>query len=139
MEKTFQLSAEGSACRSFREGLRPLLGKAGLDDKASGEVLLAVQEVLTNVIRHTYKGKGGAIEISYKDEANQVQITVRDYGDKFDITKVKEPELPRKEPGGLGVFLVKRLMDQVNYDASCLDGNRLHLIKYKTSAKHAKP
>lgn len=131
MKKSFELISDTRQLEPFRHEMRGLLERAGFDDKATGEVLLAVQEALTNVIRHSYSDKKGAIKIDYQEDPEKVKISILDFGKKFDITQVPDPELPREVPGGLGIYLIKNVMDSVSYDSACAEGNLLHLIKYK--------
>ncbi len=133
MNKHFELQSDSRELAAFRETLKPLLAEGGLDDKAAGEVLVAVQEVLANIVRHTYAGGPGKIEVDVVCNAG-VTLSIRDYGRKFDLTQVPDPELPREEPGGLGIYLIKQLMDEVRYDSSFTEGNLLHLIKKPKSA-----
>jgi len=133
MEKKFELDSNSQQLKHFREELRPLLKQTGLDDKASGEVLLALQEALTNIVRHSYGSEGGKIQVDFSEDAGEVRFSIRDFGHKFDLTQVPDPVLPRDKPGGLGIFLIKQLMDRVTYDGSCNPGNLLHLIKLKSS------
>ena len=132
MDKKFELDSHSQQLRHFRDELRPLLQQAGLDDKASGEVLLALQEALSNIVRHSYGPQGGKIQVDFSEDAEKIQFWIRDFGCKFDLTKIPDPVLPREQPGGLGIYLIKKLMDRVAYDASCENGNRLHLVKLKS-------
>jgi len=131
LEKSFLLDADSRQLVTFRDQLRALLRNAALDEKASGEVLLAVQEALTNVLRHAYENSSGKIEVAFLEDNEKIKISICDFGKKFDLTKVPDPVLPRDKPGGLGVYLIKKLMDQVDYDTSFQEGNLLHLIKFK--------
>ena len=130
MEKTFQLEANSAAVANFRADLRELCQKAQLDDKPLNEVLLAVQEALTNVVRHAYEGKGGQVEVRFKDLGDTIEVSIRDHGKKFDLHSIPKPVLPPKKPGGLGVYLIKTLMDEVICDKTC-EGNLLTLRKSK--------
>ncbi len=131
MDKSFKIKADGASIAVFRSQLKELATRAGLDEKASGEVILAVQEALTNIVRHAYQGKSGTIEVRFKDCADRIEVSIRDHGKKFNPEDVPEPVLPPTKPGGLGVYLIKTLMDRVEYDASCKDGNHLILTKNK--------
>lgn len=131
MTQAFEFVSDAKHLAPFRAALRNALSKAGLREKAVGEVALAVDEALTNVIRHAYGGKEGKIQIEFKDYPDRVEIAVRDFGTKFDPTAMPMPELPPKKPGGLGIYFIKTLMDKVAYDKGCKDGNRLCLTKYK--------
>jgi anti-sigma regulatory factor (Ser/Thr protein kinase) len=131
VKKTFELGGDPRELPLLRKDLRLLLREAGFDDKASGGVVLAVAEVVTNIIRHAYQGGQGKIEVGFLDEPDYIKISIRDFGRKFDPTKASEPELPPTRPGGLGIYLTKRLVDEVKYDPEIPEGNLLHLIKHK--------
>ena len=131
-EQRFQIEANSCNLPPFREKLRALLHQSGLNDKALGEVVLAVDEALTNAIRHSYEGKEGKIEFLYADFPDRIQITIEDVGKKFDPSTLPAPELPPQKAGGLGVYLIKQLMDKVEYDKD-FKGNRHILTKYKRS------
>ncbi len=131
MTKAFELVSGAKQLAPFRADLRSALSKTGLSEKAVGQVVLAVDEAFTNVIRHSYRGKEGKIQIEFRDCPDRVEITIRDFGKKFDPTQMPKPELPPKKPGGLGIYFIKTLMDKVEYDGGCEDGNRLCLTKYK--------
>lgn len=133
MDKTFQLDADAKELKPFRAAVRQLLEHAGFDEKMIQETILAVDECLTNIIRHAYGAKPGKIEICIQDTPREVKFSIKDFGAKFDPTQLPEPKLPPEKPGGLGVFLTKQLMDHVEYDPGFREGNLIHLIKYKTN------
>src|SRR3989338_2558285 len=93
--RQFELPSDTKELESFRQNLRALLGETGLGEKASGEVLVAVQEALTNIIRHSYCGTQGKIQIQVENNAEKIKISIRDFGKRFDLTKVPDPKLPR--------------------------------------------
>ena len=131
MKKTFRLIASSEVLSPFRKELRGLLGQAGWEKKTAEEVLLAVDEALTNIIRHAYVGKPGKMMVEIDVSNDKVEIVLEDHGKKFDPTQVPSPELPRQKPGGLGVHFIRTIMDQVIYEGHKVEGNRLRLIKHK--------
>ncbi|MCB9800273.1 MAG: ATP-binding protein [Candidatus Omnitrophica bacterium] len=135
MDKTFHLEANAQELKPFRAALRQLLEHAGFDEKMIQETILAVDECLTNVIRHAYGSKPGKIEVRVQDTPHEVRFSIKDFGHKFDPTQLPEPKLPPEKPGGLGVFLTRQLMDLVEYDPHFREGNLIHLIKYKTNQR----
>jgi len=92
---------------------------------------LAVDEALTNIIRHAYQGNLGKITVLVGVTGEKIEIVLEDSGKKFDPTQVPPPELPRHKPGGLGVHFIRTIMDQMIYDDRNPSGNRLCLIKHK--------
>ncbi|MDP3919501.1 MAG: ATP-binding protein [Candidatus Omnitrophota bacterium] len=130
-QEHFELISNSEALGPFRESLRDRLSQSGLDEKGSSNVTLAVDEALTNVIRHAYGGREGKIRVIYEDFADRVEIAICDNGAKFDPTLAKDPELPPKKPGGLGCYFIKTLMDKVEYRYDKSGGNQLYLTKLK--------
>ena len=132
MEKRFELIASSEVLSPFRKEFRQLLGQAGWEKKTAEEVLLAVDEALTNIIRHAYQGTSGKITVNVDISSDKIEIVLEDQGKKFDPTQVLSPELPRQNPGGLGVHFIRTIMDQMIYEGHAIEGNRLRLIKYQT-------
>ena len=131
MEKKYELRSEAGALAPFRTKLRAWLQKAGLDEKKAGEVILAADEALANICRHAYPDKPGKIFITLQDEKDRIEIQIEDSGKKFDPLQMPDPELPPVKPGGLGIYFMKKLMDQVVYDETHQQGNLLKLVKFK--------
>jgi anti-sigma regulatory factor (Ser/Thr protein kinase) len=131
VEKRFELIASSDVLSPFRKELRQILGYEGWEKRTTEEVLLAVDEALTNIIRHAYQGKTGKMTVSVEATGDRIEIVIEDMGKKFDPTQVPSPELPRHKPGGLGVHFIRTIMDQMIYDDQYLEGNRLRLIKCK--------
>ncbi len=131
MEKRFELNASSEVLSPFRKELRQILNHAGWEKKATEEILLAVDEALTNIIRHAYQGGAGKMTISVAVADDRIEIVLEDQGKKFDPTRVPSPELPRHRPGGLGIHFIRTIMDQMIYDDQYPAGNRLRLIKHK--------
>lgn len=108
--------------------------RAGLDDHAVWQVQLAVDEAATNIIQHGYDpGTPGDIELSWKVDGVQFAVTLRDHGRQFDPTGLPAPDitasLEERQPGGLGVYLMGRLMDTVRFQHDERRGNMLTMTK----------
>jgi len=90
--------------------------KAGLDEKCAGRVVLAVDEALTNIIRHAYAGRAdGPIEISMRASGLELSIVIRDYGQVVHPAAIRSRDLDDVRPGGLGVHIMHECMDKVTY------------------------
>lgn len=109
--------------------------KAGLNDEAIYAVELAVDEAATNIIEHGYGGESdGDITCSCEILGNGIKIVLRDNGSKFDPDEVPQPSFHGKSienitPRGLGLFFIKKMMDEVKFEFTPDQGNRLTLIK----------
>jgi serine/threonine-protein kinase RsbW len=96
---------------------------------------LAVEEAITNVINHGYKKPGGEIIVSCRISPDCIKVQITDAAPRFDPLSVPEPELDStledRGVGGLGVFLIRRVMDEISYRYE--NGkNILVLIKRRT-------
>lgn len=100
-------------------------------------VELAVSEICTNIIQHSYVMTGGEIRGSLTPLANGIQIDLYDDGESFDPNTIPEPspQLETLNEGGYGLHIVRQIMDRVSYQANTPDGNHWQLIKYITSDK----
>ena len=80
---------------------------------------LAVEEVITNVIVHGYKKPGGDIDISFRITCSSTEIEIADNAPPFNPLSLPEPDISGdisdRKVGGLGVFLVRQVMDDVRY------------------------
>jgi serine/threonine-protein kinase RsbW len=96
-------------------------------------ILLAVDEASTNIIVHGYRGQDGTIEVAVAREGEKLIIRLRDTAEPFDPTTVPPPDLavPLEERpiGGLGVQLVRQVMDDVSHRVTPEGGNELTLVR----------
>ena len=96
---------------------------------------LAVEEVITNIIVHGYKKAGGEIIISFRINPSNLEVRIMDSSPRFDPLSIPNPKLDgaieERKIGGLGVHLVREVMDKVVYQYE--NGkNILVLIKQRT-------
>jgi len=110
----------------------------GFSDDDIEDISLALDEACTNVIRHSYRGQSiGAVQVEISIEPNKVTITLMDKGEEGQLfnpellTPVdKERYLESLSKGGLGVYLIKKIMDEVEYVVSPGVRNCLTMVKY---------
>lgn len=80
---------------------------------------LAVEEAITNIIVHGYRGGTGEIVIRCRATEEQVEVRVEDTAPAFDPLSLPEPDLTAavedRKIGGLGVFLIRQVMDGIAY------------------------
>lgn len=108
----------------------------GLNDDEIGSVLLALDEALTNVIRHGYDGPcEKSILISFQGfgeadgTACRLEIVIRDYGRQVELERIKSRDLEDIRPGGLGVHIIQSVMDEVEYSHWDGGGMQLRMVK----------
>jgi serine/threonine-protein kinase RsbW len=103
------------------------------DQAAIDDMVQAVDEAAANIIFHGYAGKSGILEIDVTREDASLVVRLRDQAAQFDPTRIPAPDLTtpfmKRRPGGLGIYLIHRYVDQVQYRAITQGGNELTLIK----------
>jgi serine/threonine-protein kinase RsbW len=111
-------------------------GAAGMDRDAVYAVEMAVDEACSNIIQHAYGGEGrGEIECTCQVNRDKLIVTLRDYGYPFNPSSVPEPDisaaLEDRQEGGLGLYLIRKLMDEVRFEFTSDSGNVLTMVKRK--------
>lgn len=132
--RRFQLRvpAEEKHLAEIRDFIQEVGEKLQIPTRTLGNTKLAVDEACTNVVKHSYQGREGSIEVVVTGNGREFSIAIRDQGQSFDLRNVKSPDLKQyvesRRRGGLGVFLMNQLMDEVHYRATS-DGNVLTMSK----------
>jgi anti-sigma regulatory factor (Ser/Thr protein kinase) len=127
------LDADLSQLATIRRFVLKVGSELGLDECTIDDLQLATEEACTNVIRHGYGGQGGTIELSIEAAGGGVRVTVRDWGKSFDPEAVPIPDvtapLEERRLGGLGLYLMRHLMDEVSFEFDADEGNTLTMFK----------
>ena len=114
--------------------------EAGLTDKAIYAVQMAVDEASANIIDHAYGGETDdeQIELTCEIRKESLILTLRDKGRPFDMDSIAPPDLnlplSERQVGGLGIHLIRSLMDSIKYESACESGNTLTLVKKQDDA-----
>ncbi len=121
-ESTLEVPARLEALASISNFVVDAARGAGLDEHAVWEVQLAVDEAVTNAIVHGYHEHElrGTLSISIAQEDGKFVVSLRDQGAPFDPSRVPEPDLvsplEQRKTGGLGLFLMRKLMDDITFE-----------------------
>ena len=131
IRKAFVIKSESKYLKPLRNKLNLFLRQIGFSPKERAFCLIAVGEACTNSIRHAYQGEPGhLIRLAVQADKEKVIFKVRDYGQKIVLSQVKTPKLPPSKPHGLGIYLLKTIVDQVKYNTNHVRGNELIFTKY---------
>jgi serine/threonine-protein kinase RsbW len=123
--------------------VREFVGEAarafGFSEEDTANIVLAVDEACTNIIKHAYQyATDKEIEVSIFPQDRSFEIRIYDSGKSFDPSTIRQPDLKEhighRKRGGLGVYMMKKLMDKVEYNFHKGKRNEVRLIKYLSSA-----
>ncbi|HMV28309.1 MAG TPA: ATP-binding protein [Anaerolineales bacterium] len=117
----------------IRDTVAEIARSGGFSEKTIYSLQLAADEAASNIIEHAYEGVSNAtLYMTCDMKGDEIVITMRDTGKSFNPTTVKEPnlkaDLSERQIGGLGVYLMRKLMNTVHYESS-KSGNLLTMTK----------
>ena len=103
----------------------------GITDKVLNQILICVEEIFLNVANYAYDGEEGDVIIEIEITEEDVQIQFTDSGKKYNPLQAPPPDLGKplaeRDIGGLGLHMVKQLMNQVDY--SYMSGKNVLVMK----------
>lgn len=122
----------------IREIVADVINKSPFPKEELNMIKLAVDEAVANVMEHAYPDTvslgAQEIELTLDADDSHFRAVIRDSGMKFDSTQLKDVNIKRhvKEGhnGGLGVYMMRRIMDEVNYSFYQSSCNELQMIKW---------
>lgn len=136
MERTFQLHVPSSTenLAMIRDFVGSIGERAGMNPGDVGKLKVAVDEACANVIEHAY-GSDDTREVTVKAtlDSEQVQIEIVDTGRGFDPSTIEQINLEQlaasRKSGGLGMRLIRSVMDEVQYQIGPGQKNELRMVK----------
>ena len=109
--------------------------KAGFSEKEIGKTKIAVYEACLNIVEHAYHSNpDNWIDVSVHYDHEKMVIEIVDYGIGFEGVNSKDYDVmdavKDRQTGGFGLYIIRRAMDEVEYQPDEKKGNRLTLTKY---------
>ena len=132
---TINIESKTDRLIAVRDFVSAAAREFGFSDEEISKIALAVDEACTNVIKHAYKfDPGKIITVKVKRGNGAFEVLVHDTGKQFNPAGVQTPDmkeyLTHSRRGGLGVYLMKTLMDKVEYNFAPGQPNEVRLVKY---------
>ncbi len=133
MKRTITLSNRIDELTRISSFLKTCADQWGIPAPVALSLNLVMEEAFTNVVQYAYSDNHDHnIDLIIKKEDKELEITLIDDGKQYDPTEEKEPDInlsANDRPiGGLGVFLIKKTMDNVSYFRK---DNKNHLVMVK--------
>jgi anti-sigma regulatory factor (Ser/Thr protein kinase) len=139
---SLKVPAEERHLAEIRDFVQDAGEKLLIPNRILANTKLAVDEACTNIIKHGYRDSSGTIEVVITGNGREFTISLKDQGRPFDLRNVQSPDLKmyveNRKRGGLGVFLMNQLMDEVRYRQGH-DGNVLLMSKLLNRRRVRKP
>lgn len=119
---TYSISVQASTehLAEVRNFVAKHASEFGFAQQDVADIRLAVDEAYTNIIKHAYNNdEHNSVDIELGYNSNTFWISLLDTGDAFDPTNYSKPDVRKKikekKRGGVGVYLIRKLMDDVEY------------------------
>ena len=120
-EDALRLSADREAFDTLRQWLSEIAAELNLTERVKKQLLIACDEIFTNIATHAYAENSGeaVISIEFEPDSGILRIIFCDSGKEFDPLEAPSPDVTAKLAdraiGGLGIFMVKKMMDSITY------------------------
>jgi serine/threonine-protein kinase RsbW len=146
IQRTVTFPAKYESLEAISDFIRNICKLAGMDDTATYQVELSIDEACSNIIEHAYfdAPDGAKIECKCTITEHELRIQLHDHGNAFNPLNVPAPDitasLEERAIGGLGIFIMRHYMDKVIFRKGHFpgsrhpngeDGNYLILVKSK--------
>jgi serine/threonine-protein kinase RsbW len=93
-------------------------------------VVSAFNEAFNNLAQYAYPDGGGLVEVELELTATRLVVVLNDWGRSFDFESVSEPNMEDLPESGLGIFIIRAAMDEVEYTPGPAGGNNvLKMVK----------
>jgi serine/threonine-protein kinase RsbW len=134
MEHRITIYCQTTALAELRDFLRGTLTMPFLSENDKLQLTLAVEEVCANLIIHSHGCNAkDHIDLEVKESPGKLIFEITDQGKAFNLLDYEIPDLNKvkgeKRKGGLGIILVKRIMDEIEFE-SAKGTNTCRLIKW---------
>ena len=121
MSKELSVPAQTDKLNEVLEFVGTILEEAECSMKAKIQIDVAVEEIFVNIAHYAYKGQDGTAKITVHVEESPKEAVIEfcDSGEPFDPLERPDPDTTlsaaQRQIGGLGIFMVKKSMDEVSY------------------------
>lgn len=128
LRERLTLSNDVSQVKQLNAFVDSVTGKLGLDTTLCGQMRLAVEEAVVNVMEYAYPaGTKGDIEVTALSDGHDLRFVITDSGKPFNPTEKERADttlsVDERPIGGLGILLVREMMDSINYER--IDGKNV--------------
>lgn len=125
-----KIAAQASRLRLLRSIIQDALDSIGIDKVLCRNLILAINEACMNIIQHAYQyQQNKVIQLTIMRDEGGLTFILHDDAPCLDLSKIKSRDISLIRPGGLGVYFINKIMDEVRYEECKTQGNTLILFK----------
>jgi serine/threonine-protein kinase RsbW len=133
VRRELRIDADVARLADVRAAVREVARVCEAPSTCMDDLVQAVDEAVTNVIVHGYRGQPGTIDLTAELIGDDIVITIEDRAPTFDPTTVPPPDLSippqHRRPGGMGIHLMRLAVDSVQHRPRPGGGNILILTR----------
>ena len=138
LHRTLTLNNDVKEVTRLNQFVKDICHELNLDAKTTKQLTLAIEEAMVNAMTYAYPADTrGSITLEAESDGKHLKFILTDSGNPFDPTSVREADtsssLDDRPIGGLGIFLVRQLMDSINYERT--NGKNILTIQKKLTIK----
>lgn len=126
----FSVPGKAEYVGTVRLAVSSLANCAGFDIEAVEDIKVAVSEACTNVVCHGKPNREECYEVACEVGEGRMIISVIDCAGGYDMTKYQRPMVNNPKEGGLGIFIIRALMDEVDIFSELGRGTSIKMVKY---------
>ena len=133
-DMTLELFAQPRLLAPVRTMIGSFAARSGFDEVTCGQISLCIDEALCNIINHGYgRDPSGRIWLSIwavGEPKPGIRVVIEDRARQVEPDEIRSRDLDDIRPGGLGVYIIREIMDEVHYEKRSGGGMRMTLIKH---------
>jgi serine/threonine-protein kinase RsbW len=100
------------------------------DEQLLDSIELMFNEALVNILEHAYQSnENGTVQITVTVESERLEFKFEDWGKSFDPDSIPDPNLDEPGDGGLGLWFIRQIVDEMHYATDPGGKNVLRLVK----------
>lgn len=125
---------------AIREMIKSTASRCFGQDTLAAKITLAVDEAVANVMEHAYEGmENGDVRVAVYADGEKFTVTVTDQGRQFNPDSIANPNIlmhvKEGKRNGLGIFIIRQVMDEIKYTFVQNKHNELRMVKYISNGK----
>ncbi|MFI3210843.1 MAG: ATP-binding protein [Peptostreptococcaceae bacterium] len=124
---SMQITSNSELVSIIRLTVSGIANKMGFSIEDIDDIKVCISEACTNAIKHS---KDTKFKVDFNIFSNKLEIKVKDDGIGYDYNSLKNPDFNGLKESGMGIFIIKSLMDEVSIESENKQGTTINMTKY---------